>query len=294
MCTECIARCTTLSGSVVRGGISITCPSKCTQQTMVPEGNVQNLPKNFSVLDIVHSTRERSHSLVSGLGRPRSPSLSGSPANSFLTGSGEYFCDVCETSGAVIVCSSCSVFLCHTCSDDIHSRKGYQVHVLTPVQEFVDQSLETMVSDTQPVSQSSELDSSLSEQNTCAVHQGEPLDYYCELCCEEVCRLCQAGSEHRDHLQECHPVADVASKRREILRRMFDAVGKCREEWNKGFDECHERRERLFDRQRDLESAIQSHFHGIHSALHAKEESTLSIIRSEVSARSQLLKNQAE
>ncbi len=283
---ECIVKFITLNGQNVDGGISMMCPSKCAQQTTIPKGDVHNLPKNFSVLDIVHSTRERSSSLV--MTRPRTTSLS-SATSLPPTTTGEYNCDVCETSGAVVVCSSCAVLLCQLCSDDIHSRKGYQVHVLTPVAEFM-ASLETIVSDTQLTSEVEYSD----EHKVCKSHPGEPLECYCEMCCEQVCRLCRVSGEHKEHAHECRPVADVASEKRAVLRRMADSMCQCQAEWNKGFDDCHEWREHLFAKRRHLESVIQSHFHSVHSALHAREESTLSVVRSEIEARSQLLKSQAE
>ncbi len=287
-CAECIMRYVSHRGQSVDGGISITCPNKCTQETVILDGNIHNLPKNFSVLDIVHSSRERSSTLVAS--RNRFPS-SDSGSNASPSSTGDYNCDVCEMSKAVIVCSSCSVVLCQSCSDDIHSRKGYQVHALTRVLDFMD-SLETIDPELQAGSVESE--SFPNERNTCKIHQGQPLEYYCELCCDEACRLCQVTGEHREHAQECRLMADVAGEKREILRRTIETIDQCQAEWKKGFDECHEGRERLFARQRGVEAEIQSRFLRIHSALQSTEERRLSELRGEVEVRSQLLEKQAK
>lgn len=45
---------------------------------------------------------------------------------------------------------------------------------------------------------------------------------------------------------------------------------------------------------RTLETNIKTHFHAIHSLLHAKEESLLSKVREEVDSRVKSLQKQAE
>ena len=270
------------------------CPSKCKKQTVIPEGNVQNLPKNFAVLDIIGARQERSASFSSTRSRSTSVSsrsqLQVSSASS-VSNTGEYNCDVCETSSATIVCPSCAVCLCEPCSDDIHCRKGYQVHLLVPVGEFMD-SLENLSSDSQLSPGNSKTEMFDEQQKTCKVHQSEPLEYYCEPCCEEICKQCHVIGDHQDH--ECGLLSDVAMEKREALRQMMDKVNQCQVEWNKGFDECHEGREHLYTKQRDLEGVIKSHFHGIHSTLHAKEEYLLAVVRSEIESRSRALNSQAE
>lgn len=218
---------------------------------------------------------------------------------------------MCETSRAVTVCPSCVVSLCGACCDDIHTRRGYQLHSLVPVDEFM-ASLESTSghgtggggggsrgssahlprngdsTDSEPEVFFSEL-----QQRQCKVHRGESMEFVCEACCEEVCRHCvAAGGEHWEH--GCRPLVDLALEKREALRETADAVNDCHAKWNKGFDDCHELRERLYVRRDALESAIKSHFHGIHSSLHSKEEQLLAAVRLEVEVRSQQLNNQAE
>lgn len=281
-----------MSGQQVERGISMTCPSKCTQQTIVEEGNVTSLPKNFAVLEIVHSTRERSASLTTTM-RARSPSMNSRNALQMQLGDGSEYasnCDVCETSDAIVVCPSCAVCLCQSCSDDIHSRKGYHVHQLVPFGEFMN-SLDNMFSDSLRQRSSSDSDL-LEEPKHCKSHSSELVEYLCEVCYEEVCRLCHVSGEHRDH--DCRLLTDIAIEKREVLRRMVDEVNQCHAEWNKGFDHCHEMREHLYHRQRGIEAGIKSHFHSIHSALHAKEEYLLAVVRSEIESRSKQLNSQAE
>lgn len=63
---ECITKCMAHGGVPVEGdNVSITCPNKCSQPTVIPQGNVQNLPKNFAVLEIINGSRERMQFLQS-------------------------------------------------------------------------------------------------------------------------------------------------------------------------------------------------------------------------------------
>lgn len=237
----------------------------------------------------------------------RSPSSAGSKTQQFQVlpqgtpgaAGMEYWCDVCETSRAITVCPSCVVSLCQACCDDIHTRGGYQLHSLVPMDEFMAQ-LEVIGhgGGTHPRhtdSTESELEvfgSGEHQPRQCKVHRGESTEFLCEVCCEEVCRQCSTNGEHREH--ECRLLVDLALEKREALHRMIDDVNDCHAEWNKGFDDCHELRERLFVRQNTLESTIKSHFHSIHSSLHSKEEQLLAVVRSEMETRSQQLNNQAE
>jgi hypothetical protein len=83
-------------------------------------------------------------------------------------------------------------------------------------------------------------------------------------------------------------------EKKEDLRQAIADVNQCYARWNDGFDECEELQEHLYDRGRTLESSIKSHFHNIHSSLHAKEEQVLGHVRSEVDSRMKQLKQQAE
>ena len=284
------------SGRMVEGGISVTCPNKCSIPTFILNGNIHSLPKNFAVMDIIH---ERHATL-----RNRSPSLS---SRSFLLApppssppkpitEDEYYCDVCETNHAILVCPSCAVFLCQECSDDIHSRRGYKVHLIVPVVDFFMNSGDSILSGDSGVSslsQRSEFDCSFEDQQKhCKSHSSEILDYICETCCEEVCKLCRTSVDHKDH--ECRLLSDVAMEKQGALRRMIDKVNQCHVEWCKGFDECKELQEHLYHKQQNMEATIKSHFHSIHSLLHAKEEHLLANARSEIEHRSQMLNTQAE
>lgn len=184
------------------------------------------------------------------------------------------------------MCPSCAVCLCQSCSDDIHSRKGYHLHVLIPVSEFMNSSEDLSTS---PLSHQSSMEMEL---HHCKIHTSEPVEYNCEVCCEEVCRTCHVSGDHRDH--DCRLLTDVASEKREALRRMIDEVNQCHMNWNKGYDDCQELREHLFMKKRELEAGIKSHFHGIHSKLHAQEEQLLSLVHCEIDSRSQMLNSQAE
>lgn len=47
------------SGQVDENGTVITCPNKCEKTTLVEDSQVQRLPKNWTVIDLVRSGRER-------------------------------------------------------------------------------------------------------------------------------------------------------------------------------------------------------------------------------------------
>lgn len=283
-----------LHGQPAEGGTSVECPSKCAKLTLVPGGTIKNLPKNFAVLDIIQDARERSSTLV----RNRSPSLPISnqfSSNSNLSNCGgaeEYKCDVCETRGATVVCPSCAVCLCVSCSEDIHSRKGYHLHQLVPVMEFYMSSMESLSGSFGNRSNSDSDILSSGGERSCKHHMNELTEYECETCCEEICKICLLSGEHRDH--ETRLVVDIAADKKEALKRAVKDIDDFHNTWNKGFDACHETQEHLYDTSRTLEISIKTRFHAIHSLLHAKEESLLSKVREEVDTRVKSLQKQAE
>lgn len=226
----------------MEGGTNFECPSKCAILTFVPGGVVTNLPKNFALLDIVQDVRERSCSMV----RNRSPSLqhhqslssqlSGSNSNvSNCGGAEEYECDVCETQGATIVCPSCAVCLCVSCSEDIHSRKGYHLHQLVPVMEFYVNSMESLSSSSGGLGQRNNSVFDILSSGTdrsCKHHTNELTEYECETCCEEICKMCLLSGEHWDH--ETRLLTDIAADKKEALKRAVQDIDDCHNTWNKG------------------------------------------------------------
>ena len=298
-----------LSGQQVEGGVHMTCPKRCSQPTIVPNGQVTNLPKNYAVVEIVHEKKERSSSFslvalppasrsrsTSVPHQPRpcgistSPYTPSSPSNS-SSSLDEYKCDVCEVLGATVVCPSCAVCLCLSCSNDIHSRKGYQPHRLMSLAEFISSPSEVFSAQSSSMRHNSVSDSDMTDGRQCKQHGGELLEYTCRSCGEIICKVCTQSEEHKDH--DCRLLTDVAVEKKEELRQAIADVNQCYAKWNDGFDECEELQEHLYDRGRNLESSIKSHFHNIHSSLHAKEEQVLGHVRTEVESRMKQLKQQA-
>ena len=290
----------------------MTCPRRCCQPTVVPNGQVTNLPKNYAVVEIVHEKKERSSSfsLVAVKPRARSTSVpqqlttsqttpSASSVSSLTSSStsnisnnssaDDYKCDVCEVLGATVVCPSCAVCLCFSCSKDIHSRKGYQLHHLITLSEFINSPNEIFSSQSGSLEQRS---TDILDGKQCKLHSNELLEYACKSCGEIVCKMCLHSGEHKDH--DCRLLAEVAMEKKEELRQAIDDVNQCYTRWNDGFDKCEELQEHMFDIGRTLESSIKSHFHNIHSSLHAKEEQVLGLVRNEVDTRMKQLKQQAE
>ena len=278
-----------LSGKPIDNGVIMICPSKCVKSTIVPDGLVKNLPKNFAVMEIVHNTKERLNSLVVSTPRTHSNSMCSSRSGSLASDPGEdYKCDVCEVLGATVVCPSCAVYLCDTCSSDIHSKKGYRLHQLMTVTEFLREECFSP-----PLVEQTSTDSEISqERGFCKLHSTEPLEHLCETCGVKVCVQCQLSVEHKEH--ECRPMVDIATEKREILRRTIDEVNTCSLRWNSGFDECQELRETLFDRQRSLEASVKAHFQALHASLSTRQEKVLTELRQEVDSRCTQLRRQAE
>ena len=284
----------------------MTCPKRCNQPTVVPNGQVTNLPKNYALVEIIHDKKERSFSFSlvpvkpprarsTSVPQPTVPptssvsSSSSSTLNLSNSSTDDYKCDVCEVLGAAVVCHSCAVCLCISCSNDIHSRKGYQLHHLITLSEFINTPNDIFSTHSGLRSTS---DSDITDGKLCKQHSGEVLEYACNSCGEIVCKVCIHSGEHKEH--DCRLLADVAMEKKEALRQAIDDVNRCYERWNDGFDMCEEFQEHLFDKGRTLESSIKSHFHNIHSSLHAKEEQVLGLVRNEVDSRMKQLKQQAE
>ena len=259
----------------------MTCPVKCTQQTIVADGNVQTLPKNFAVMDIVHDHRfERMASRAT-----------------LLTLSGEYNCDVCENMKAEVACPTCAVSLCLSCSDEIHSKRGYQIHRLVAMSDLLDGTLDVLPVDgivgQQPRTTLSDQPETLPGEplKMCKVHTSELVEYLCETCDEEVCKRCHLVDGHRRH--DCRLLTEVVHEKRQALQHLLNAMQQKHAVWNKGFDRCQEVREYTRSRRNELEGAVKSHFHEIHSVLHSREEKILRGLEEEMASRDQLLSTQA-
>lgn len=274
----CIAKYIFTSGKEEGRDIIMTCPSKCTMQTVIEDGNILNLPKNFAVIEIIHSRQfERSQS-----------------RGTLLSSCSEYTsnCDVCENSKAEVACPSCAVSLCLSCSNDIHSKKGYQVHRLVSMLDVLNGTVEILPSDGL-VSQRSNADIETNpDHKMCKIHSSELVEYMCVTCSEEVCKRCHLVDSHRGH--DCRLLKDVAHEKRDTLRLLLTNMQEKHAIWNKGFDRCQELREYASSRHTELEDAVRSHFEEIRSQLQNREEKVLKDLQEEMLSRDQLLSSQAE
>ena len=226
-------------------------------------------------MDIVHSRQlERSKSL--------------------LTSSGDYICcDVCETSKAEVACPSCAVSLCLSCSNDIHKKKGYQVHRLVLLSDVLDGTVDVLPSDGMVGQRSySDPDIAPDRPKMCKVHSSELVEYVCMTCSEEVCKQCHLVDYHKGH--DCRLLKDIVQENKDSLRVLLAAMQEKHTLWNKGFDRCQELREYASARRSELEGAIKTHFEDIYSALHEREEQILTELQEEMLSRDQLLSSQAE
>ena len=271
------------SGKTVDQDIVMMCPSKCSRLTTIPHGDIQNLSKNFPVMEMVHTQQfERSKSHGATLA---------------LSSSGEYYCDVCEVSKAEVACPSCAVSLCFTCSAEIHQKKGYQVHKLMAMSDVLDGNVDIQSMDGM-LTQRSFSDPevlhyvSAATPKMCRVHSSELVEYLCLSCSEEVCKKCHLVDGHRGH--ECRLLKDVAQEKREALRGLLAAAQETHSVWNKGFDRCQELREVTNVCQNQLETSVRAHFAEVRAALDSREERLLREVGEEMERRDQLLSSQAE
>ena len=265
------------SGKEVEQGIVMTCPSKCTKQTIIPDGDIQKLPKNFALMDVVHSRQlERSVSRAT-----------------VMTTTGDYVCDVCENSKAEVACPSCDVSLCLLCSNEIHQKKGYQVHRLVPLSDILNGTVDDLPSDGM-VNQRSFSDPEIDpdKPKMCTVHPSELSEYLCITCSEEVCKQCHLVDSHKGH--DCKLIKDIVQEKKDSLRLLLSTVQEKHTLWNKGFDRCQELREYATARRSELEGVIKTHFEEIYSTLRGREEKILRDLQEEMLSRDQLLSSQGE
>ena len=266
------------SGKEVDDDIVMTCPSKCSVPTTIPGGAIQNLPKNFAVMEIVH-TRQFERSMSRG--------------TLMLTNIGEYNCDVCECMKAEVACPNCAVSLCLKCSNDIHQKKGYQVHRLILISDIMDGTADVPSSDGMVHQLSAtEFDVPSDQPKMCKIHTSELVEYVCMTCTEEVCKKCHLVDSHRGH--DCRLLKDVAQEKRDSLRPLLSSMQEKHTLWNRGFDRCQELREYANIRRNELEQTIRSSFQEIYAALNDREESILRGLREEMDSRDQLLSSQAK
>ena len=206
-------------------------------------------------------------------------------------GGSDNICDVCESAKAEIACPSCAVSLCQLCSNEIHQKKGYQVHRLIAMSDVLDGTADVQSSDGTVVNQQS-FEVVPNQPKMCKVHSSELIDYLCITCSEEVCKKCHLVDNHRGH--ECRLLKEIAQEKRDSLCQLLTAMQEKHTVWNKGFDRCQELREYVNVRRRELEGTIKAHFEDIHTILHEREEKFLMELQEEMQSRDELLSSQAK
>ncbi|XP_078699909.1 E3 ubiquitin-protein ligase TRIM33-like [Branchiostoma floridae x Branchiostoma belcheri] len=141
------------------------CPT-CRIETVLPEGGVAGLKKNFFVLSL-RDTVDAHKSLVS-------------------KEDDKVSCDLCEAEVATCGCVVCEEFLCKECAR-VHSRfKLTRDHKVIGVAELKEQ----LITKTSSVKSRS--------LPMCPKHEDEKLKFYCETCQHPICRDCTV-LQHKDH-----------------------------------------------------------------------------------------------
>lgn len=207
-CTECLLKLQELQGSVIE------C-SSCKLRTLLPANGVDGLGKNMDLLRAVLQSEEEEQKLCN-------------------------FCiqKVYPPKPATFYCSDCEVFMCGSCSDNIHSQLEFRCHDInraTGVKDGVgdDTSTSRPSSSLSTLSQRSlglrpglnnRPSSSLLNYSAipeCPTHK-EKTKYYCRNCRCLCCASCHRYGSHKNH--SCFQVHEAEEKERKALVKLQTQV----------------------------------------------------------------------
>lgn len=214
-CTECLLKLQDLQGSVIE------CPC-CKLRTLLPPNGVDGLEKNMDLLQAVLRSEEEEQKLCN-------------------------FCihKVYPPKPATFFCPNCDVFMCGSCSDEIHSQLEFRCHSVCRASAAKDvtedMELEKWRISSRPLSSSSFLSkrssglrpsSSNSSRPSssllnyaaipeCSVHK-EMTKYYCRNCRCLCCESCYRFGNHKNH--NCFQVHEAEERERKALVRLQTQV----------------------------------------------------------------------
>ena len=265
----------------------VSCPLCCTN-TNLPNNCVDNLPKNFAILDVIAVARAHSES-VSSLGSSlTSFHFNGESAVE------ERFCNAgCAEEGDVltpakIYCFNCCTFMCNKCSDSLHQKgSALESHEIKTVAELQRHFSQRSPSRDSVFTARSNSDGSLCY---CKIHR-EPLKIYCQSDDTMICVYCQLHGKHKGH--ECVMIEEMASIKRETLRNLKKEMKVKQEQCVVGFNLCKKVEEELHRTAEKRRKELDEHFGILHSTLEARKKELLAELAEQIERKVTILTNQA-
>lgn len=210
--TFCL-RCLSEHVKASRVGSKFLCPS-CRKDCALPNGKVQDFPKNFLMNTLTDMVASRTFSLDSATAADDTLSS----LVDFTTGSkdsrqcGNWEADD-PHSEAVVFCRECGQNFCSGCRDAHKMFPATRKHVLTPI-ETKDQMLQPEKATAPKLARSLSL-------TQCTSHPDTVLTMYCLTCRQLICKTCAAASHHKHKYERLEA---VVAKCRSELDTMNDSV----------------------------------------------------------------------
>ena len=241
----------------------VSCPM-CRKLTRVPNGDVTELPINWSIIELLQVIPEPDQSEVAEM---------------------PIFCNMgCNENHVAYHCKQCQEYMCHSCGENSLCRTGecdgshmlLTVHPPNPPKTWA-------FTTHQP----------LHPDEICPIHNGMPLNLVCPKRQNElICHVCRDMTEHRDHNHI--PLATLAERKHESLQEVLYKLKWHLRHLCNGFDVCHHTNEELANEKRKMFNVIDVLFERMEDALRARCTALKEQITDAVQHKSGVLKKQAE
>ncbi|XP_038058535.1 tripartite motif-containing protein 45-like [Patiria miniata] len=169
----------------------ITCPL-CQRQTILPEGGVTKLNKNYTLVSLVDEVSKQEQILKGG--ETEGPAV--------------VVCQACdEEHEATVQCIDCEQFLCRECHQAHLRFKSMKTHKITVLLNQRDDVLQTETK---------------KNASNCDIHPSQKLCLYCTTCEKLICKECMV-SGHKDPM---HMRVDVNVAFDRCLKEVHKTYGK--------------------------------------------------------------------
>ena len=259
----------------------VSCPLCCTN-TNLPNDSVDDLPKNFAILDVIAGAKKK-HSSFS--------SISHFNEEAAIE---DKFCDAgCAEEGdiltpAKVYCFNCCMFMCNKCNDTLHCKgsalESHEIKTVVELQRhFFHQS---PVRDSVFSTMRSNSDGSLCY---CKIHR-EPLKIYCQTDNTTICIYCQLHGKHKGH--ECVMIEEMTSIKREALHNLKEELKVKQGQCVVGFNLCKKVEEDLHETAVRIKAELELHFRMLHSTLDARKNKLLADLTEQIERKVAILKGQ--
>ena len=256
----------------------------------MPDDSVDNLPKNYAILDVIAGAKRKHASSVSGLSTTlASFHFNGEPAIE------ERFCGAgCAEEGDVLTpakvyCFNCCTFMCNKCSEALHCKgsalESHEIKTVAELQRHFSQN--SLMHDSVFSTLRSNSDTSLCY---CKIHR-EPLKIYCQTDDTAICIYCQLHGKHKGH--ECVMIEEMASIKRETLDGLKEELKAKQEQCVVGFNLCKKVEEDLHRTVVNLKTELDAHFSILHTTLEARRNELLADLTEQVERKVKTVTSQA-